>query len=212
MDASSDASNALLARVFLSRSPEGTEALGAALGAVVTDGTVVALVGEMGSGKTTFTRGFARGLGVEEPVSSPTFTLMQEHEGRLPLWHLDAWMVEREEALLEAGGADVLGGSGVAVIEWAEKIERWLPTPRLQLELEPSARADAGPDAEPDADPDTGQRSTPEPAPWRRLRLSLLSCPADLPSRIAALRGALEALETPQDLELVPADGLGRST
>lgn len=123
------------ARVFLSRSPEATEGLGATLGAGLVAGAVVAVTGELGSGKTTLVRGLARGLGVEEPVTSPSFTLMHEYPGPLPLYHFDAWMAGREALFLEGGGSEYLGGEGVAVVEWAERVEAWLPAPRLAVRL-----------------------------------------------------------------------------
>lgn len=123
-------------RRFRSDSPESTEALGEAIGRGLWAGDVLALQGEMGSGKTCLARGLARGLGIDEPVTSPTFTLMQEYVGgRLPLYHFDAWMSGRESNFLQGGGADYLGGDGVALIEWSERIETWLSTPHLVLEL-----------------------------------------------------------------------------
>jgi tRNA threonylcarbamoyladenosine biosynthesis protein TsaE len=126
-------------RRFLSRCPEATlalgEALGAALRAAGARGVVLALCGELGAGKTTLVRGLARGLGAEGEVTSPSFTLMHEHDGPLPLWHLDAWMAGRERALLEGGAAECLLGPGVAAVEWAERIEDLLPSPRLELRL-----------------------------------------------------------------------------
>lgn len=129
------------ARHFVSRSAAATEALGEALGRLLPTGAVLALHGEMGTGKTTLVRGLARGLGVEGPVTSPTFVLMQEYAGRERLYHFDAWMDGREALFLEGGGADYLGGDGVAVIEWAERVERFLPRPHLTLRLDHVARA-----------------------------------------------------------------------
>ena len=131
-------------RRFISRSPEATELLGRALGLrLTTAGAVVALIGELGAGKTTLVRGLARGLGVDEPITSPTFTLMQEASGRLPFFHFDAWMAEREARFLSGGGAELLGGEGVAAVEWAERVEDWLPRPRIEVDL-----AHAGPPQE----------------------------------------------------------------
>lgn len=118
-----------------SRSPEQTEALGRRLGERLQAGDVVALSGELGSGKTTFVRGVARGLGIAEEPRSPTFVLMQEYEGRLPLYHFDAWMSGREALFLQGGGAEYLGGDGVALVEWAERVEAFLPRPHLWIEL-----------------------------------------------------------------------------
>lgn len=123
-------------RSFITRRPEDTEALAAGLGNHLPPDTVIALEGELGAGKTCFVRGLARGLGSPEPVSSPTFTLMQEVAGgRLGLYHFDAWMEGREEAFLEGGGADWLSAGGVAAVEWSEKVHDLLPFPRLRVSL-----------------------------------------------------------------------------
>ena len=113
--------------------PDATEALGEALGAALVAGTLIALDGELGSGKTTFVRGLARGLGVDGGVSSPTFTRMRALEGRMPLYHFDAWRAGGEELFME--GLDLLCGEGVAVVEWAERVEELLPHPRIELAL-----------------------------------------------------------------------------
>jgi len=118
-----------------SRSPAETEALGERLGRALGPGAVVALFGDLGSGKTCLVRGLARGLGVAGPVSSPTYVLMQEYAGRLPLYHFDAWMQGREATFLEGGGAEWLHAGGVAVVEWADRVLEWLPEPRLELRL-----------------------------------------------------------------------------
>ncbi len=123
-------------RRLISRGEEATLALGAALGRRVAGGTVIALLGELGSGKTCFVRGLARGLGLSEGIASPTYTLMQAHEGgRLPLYHCDAWMEGREKAWLAEGGAEFLLEEGVVAIEWAGRVVEWLPEPRLELTL-----------------------------------------------------------------------------
>ncbi|MEW6074605.1 MAG: tRNA (adenosine(37)-N6)-threonylcarbamoyltransferase complex ATPase subunit type 1 TsaE [Planctomycetota bacterium] len=131
-------------RRFRSESVEATEALGEALGAHLGPGAVVALIGELGSGKTAFVRGLARGLGVKEPVTSPTFTLLAEYPGApVPLHHFDAWRSGPEVRFLAEGGAELLGGEGVAAVEWADRIAAWLPRPRLEVRLEhagPSTR------------------------------------------------------------------------
>ena len=133
----------LARRVFLSHSTEATEAIGAALGRaieaqaeLVRSGVVLALEGELGGGKTAVTRGVASGLGAKDRVHSPSFTLMHTYEGRLPIYHFDAWMEGRERAFLDGGGAEWLESGGVALIEWARRVEAWLPLPRLGLVLE----------------------------------------------------------------------------
>ncbi len=120
---------------LVSSSPERTEHLGRVLGEGLVPGSVVSLRGDLGSGKTTFVRGLALGLDVVEPVTSPTFTLMHEYAGRLPCYHFDAWMSGREALFLEGGGAEYLGGDGVAIVEWSDRVESWLPRPRLEVRL-----------------------------------------------------------------------------
>jgi tRNA threonylcarbamoyladenosine biosynthesis protein TsaE len=122
-------------RRFLSRSVEATERLGEDLGRALVPGAVVALEGELGSGKTALVRGLARGLGAEDEARSPTFTLMQEHAGRIPFFHFDAWMAGREALFLEGGGAEYLTGEGIAAVEWAERVEPFLPRPRIVARL-----------------------------------------------------------------------------
>lgn len=121
--------------VLVTAGPEATEAVGEALGAVLGPGAVLALGGELGAGKTCLVRGLARGLGSDDPVSSPTYTLAHEYAGRLTLHHLDAWMAEREASFLAAGGEELLIGDAVAAIEWAGNVAAWLPRPHLDLEL-----------------------------------------------------------------------------
>ena len=112
-----------------------TQALGAALGRLLGPGSVVALHGELGAGKTTFTQGLARGFGVEEPVTSPTYLLCSEYPGAIPLLHLDAYFQQRMDALLAEGLVERFRRSCV-VIEWAEQVEEWLPGDRIEVALE----------------------------------------------------------------------------
>ncbi len=123
-------------RHFETTCAEDTEALAEALGRLLTADLVVTLDGELGTGKTTFTRGLAAGLEVTEPVSSPTYTLMHTYPGRLELYHFDAWMEGREAAFLDGGGAEWFRAGGVAVVEWAARVADWLPEERLGVRLE----------------------------------------------------------------------------
>lgn len=132
------------ARRFLSRSPRATEALAQALGERLTElvrrdasrrGALVLLDGELGSGKTCFVRGLARGLGVVDRVSSPTYALMASYAGTVGLDHFDAYMEGRERAFLLDGGLDCLASGGVAAIEWASRVKDVLPLPRVAVEL-----------------------------------------------------------------------------
>ncbi len=124
-------------RAWLAESVEATEALGEALGAAALAGLLIVLEGELGTGKTTLVRGLARGLGITSPVTSPTFTLMNDYrdEGRLSLHHFDAWMEGRERSFLADGGAEVIGADGVCAVEWGERVEEDLPEPRLHVHL-----------------------------------------------------------------------------
>lgn len=120
-----------------SHAPADTRAIGRALGASAHPGTVVALVGPLGAGKTQLAKGVAEGLGIESVVNSPTFVLMNEHEGRLRLFHVDAYRLDDPEAALAAGMLDDRAADGVTVIEWADRLAGWLPAERLELALEP---------------------------------------------------------------------------
>lgn len=118
-----------------SASPERTFAIGRALGRAVRPGSVLALVGELGAGKTLLTKGVADGLGVTSVVNSPTFVLMNEHPGRLRLYHIDAYRLEAPTEAAEAGLLDERQADGVTVIEWADRLDGWLPVDRLELAL-----------------------------------------------------------------------------
>lgn len=120
-----------------STSSEHTIALGAALGERLPAGAVLALSGDLGSGKTTLVRGLAGGLGIPEAeVASPTYVLLQAYEGgRLPLYHFDAWMEGREKALFMDGGDEWLHAGGVSCIEWAGRVGEWIPRPHVALAL-----------------------------------------------------------------------------
>lgn len=118
---------------FLSPGPAVTEAFGEALGRALVAGSCLALVGELGAGKTTLTRGLGRGLQCTDSVASPTFTRMRTLPGRLTLHHFDAWRAGGEGLFEE--GQELLAGSGVAVVEWADRVDAFLPRPRLELAL-----------------------------------------------------------------------------
>jgi tRNA threonylcarbamoyladenosine biosynthesis protein TsaE len=115
-----------------------TEALGAALGRLLRPGDVLALVGDLGAGKTCLARGVARGLGIDEPVTSPTFILVAEYASAagFPFYHADCYRLEQGAAEAQAIGLDeLLLDDGVAVVEWAERIEPLLPPDHLRITL-----------------------------------------------------------------------------
>ena len=109
---------------FYTNSPSETEAVGAALGAVLQPGTVLAYRGDLGAGKTAFTRGLARGLGYAEPVTSPTYTIVNEYlGGRLPLFHFDMYRLASSDDLWDIGWEDYLERGGICAVEWSENVE-----------------------------------------------------------------------------------------
>ena len=121
----------------VTRSPEETAALAERLGAAAEAGIVLCLVGDLGAGKTLFTQGFAKGLGVTGEVTSPTFALMNQYCGRLPVTHFDLYRLEREDELDEIGFYEYAEDDrGVVLIEWADKFPDALPEPHIRLEIE----------------------------------------------------------------------------
>ena len=109
---------------FITNSPEETEKVGAALGRILLPGTVLAYRGDLGAGKTAFTRGLARGLGYAEPVTSPTYTIVNEYlGGRLPLFHFDMYRLASSDDLWDIGWDDYLERGGVAAVEWSENVD-----------------------------------------------------------------------------------------
>ena len=120
-----------------SKAPEDTAALGALLGRTASPGQIYTLTGDLGVGKTVFTQGFAKGLGVAGPVNSPTFTIVQIYEdGRLPFYHFDVYRIADVEEMEEIGYEDCFYGDGVCLIEWAELIEEILPRNIVQVLIE----------------------------------------------------------------------------
>lgn len=115
-------------------SAQDTQAVAQRLAARVWPGTVITLNGDLGAGKTTFTQGFARGLGVTRNVNSPTFTIMKQYSGRLPLYHMDVYRLE--DTGDDIGLEEYILGNGVAIVEWSDLIESSLPTERLALTIE----------------------------------------------------------------------------
>ena len=117
-------------------SPQETFQLGEQIGKNARPGEVYTLSGDLGTGKTVFAKGVAAGLGVEEHVNSPTFTILQEyHGGRLPLYHFDVYRIEDPEEMHEVGLDEYLSGGGVCLIEWAEQIEELLPDTVIRIRI-----------------------------------------------------------------------------
>ncbi|MFI3208546.1 MAG: tRNA (adenosine(37)-N6)-threonylcarbamoyltransferase complex ATPase subunit type 1 TsaE [Eubacteriales bacterium] len=123
--------------IIETRSPEETFALGEKLGRESKKGQVYTMVGDLGVGKTVFTQGLAKGLGIQEPISSPTFTIIQEYEGSgMPFYHFDVYRIGDIEEMDEIGFEDYVYGEGVCMIEWANLIEEILPEHRTEIIIE----------------------------------------------------------------------------
>jgi tRNA threonylcarbamoyladenosine biosynthesis protein TsaE len=149
------------------KSADDTRELAAQVAALARPGDLVLLAGDMGAGKTTFTQGFGRALGVTEQVTSPTFTLVRTYEARIPLLHVDAYRLDSLQEVIDLGMHELLDEGSVALIEWGDIIASMLPTDFLEIRLEFG-----------ESDDD------------RRLRIRAVGPPWS--SRIAALRIALE--------------------
>ncbi|MGH2468297.1 MAG: tRNA (adenosine(37)-N6)-threonylcarbamoyltransferase complex ATPase subunit type 1 TsaE, partial [Candidatus Limnocylindrales bacterium] len=127
---------------IVTRSAAETRSLAARLAAAARAGDRIGLHGALGAGKTEFAKGFARGLGVGEVILSPSFTLMAEYEGRLPLFHLDLFRLGGLADAYAGGLLDERQGAGVTLIEWAERLDRAIDPGRLEVSFEPGAAAD----------------------------------------------------------------------
>jgi tRNA threonylcarbamoyladenosine biosynthesis protein TsaE len=122
---------------LITNSTEATFGLGEMLGRIAAPGTVVALQGDLGAGKTVFARGVGAGLGITSRVQSPTFVIVQSHEGgRLPFWHADFYRLGSEDELDYLGLSDFLAGGGILVIEWADRFTDWMPEEHLHIMIE----------------------------------------------------------------------------
>ncbi|MGM0807424.1 MAG: tRNA (adenosine(37)-N6)-threonylcarbamoyltransferase complex ATPase subunit type 1 TsaE [Bacillota bacterium] len=116
---------------YETKSAEETMSFAEKLGSILQKGDVLTLAGDLGAGKTTFTKGLAKGLGVTRTVNSPTFTIIKEYSGRLPLYHMDVYRLEDSDE--DLGFEEYFSGEGVCVVEWAVFIEDYLPEERLEL-------------------------------------------------------------------------------
>lgn len=120
---------------IITRTPAETAWVGELLGMLLGPGDVVCLIGDLGAGKTSLAQGLARGLGVNDQVTSPTFTLINEYKGRLPLYHMDLYRLEGADELADLGYEEYVYGDGVTVMEWADRVMEALPRERLDIKL-----------------------------------------------------------------------------
>ena len=126
-----------MSRIFETNGEQETRALGERLGKAAEPGQIYTLIGDLGVGKTVFTQGFAKGLGIDEPISSPTFTIMQVYdEGRMPFYHFDVYRIGDIEEMDEIGYEDYFYGDGLCMIEWANLIEEILPEHFTEIKIE----------------------------------------------------------------------------
>jgi tRNA threonylcarbamoyladenosine biosynthesis protein TsaE len=120
----------------ISNSAAQTRRLGSRLGEMTAPGDVVLLIGKLGAGKTCFTQGIAKGLGINEYTASPSFVLVREYQGRLPLYHIDLYRLDRLEEIVDLGLDDYLYGKGVSIVEWADRGLNALPEEHLLIKIE----------------------------------------------------------------------------
>ncbi|MBI3973397.1 MAG: tRNA (adenosine(37)-N6)-threonylcarbamoyltransferase complex ATPase subunit type 1 TsaE [Chloroflexi bacterium] len=125
-----------------SHSPDETRRIGALLGDLLEPGDVVLLEGNLGAGKTVFAQGVAAGLGVEAPVTSPTFTLIHEHSGRLMFYHVDLYRIEGDAEAVDLGLEDYFYGGGVTLVEWSGRAPGVLPAEHLAIQLQPRGESE----------------------------------------------------------------------
>lgn len=121
---------------LFSNSAEDTINIGKIIGSSLTKGTVIAFKGTLAAGKTTLTKGIAESLEIDDVITSPTFTLVSEYEGKLPLYHFDVYRLDTVEDFLNIGSEEMMYGDGVCAIEWSEKIESALPKDAIIIEIE----------------------------------------------------------------------------
>ena len=124
-------------QIFKTDSPEETQALGEKLGKTLKQGDVIALVGDLGTGKTCLTQGIARGVGIalDEIVNSPSYILINEYNGAMPIYHIDLYRLENSEEIAELGLSEYIEGDGICIIEWAERIADTLPDTCIEIHI-----------------------------------------------------------------------------
>ena len=127
---------------FYTDSPEQTIEFGKKIGSKLKKGDILAMQGTLAAGKTTITKGIAIALGVEDTITSPTFCLISEYEGKLPLYHMDVYRLNGTDDFINLGAEELIYGNGVSIIEWSEKIMDSLPKKTIIIRLEPQESAD----------------------------------------------------------------------
>ena len=123
-----------MVKIYL-ENEEKTREIGSKLGELLTPKSVICLIGDLGAGKTTMTQSLARALGVDDYITSPTFTIVNEYEGKMPLYHFDVYRIGSSEEMYDIGFDEYIDGDGVCIIEWANLIEDILPDEYLDIQL-----------------------------------------------------------------------------
>ena len=123
---------------FTTHSPEETIEIGKKIGTLLQKGDILALQGTLASGNTTITKGIAQSLGVKDVITSPTFCLISEYEGKMPLYHMDVYRLDGAEDFANLGTEDMLYGNGISIIEWSEKIMSELPKKTIKIVITPN--------------------------------------------------------------------------
>ena len=126
-----------MSMTFHTASAEETIELGKKIGSLLKKGDIIAMQGTLAAGKTTITKGIAQSLGVKDEITSPTFCLISEYEGKMPLYHMDVYRLEGGEDFINLGVEDLMYGNGVSLIEWSEKVMDELPKKTIILKIEP---------------------------------------------------------------------------
>ena len=126
-----------MTQIFQTHSPEETQAIGEQFGQTLKPGDVVALIGDLGAGKTCLTQGIARGVGIftDQVVNSPSYTLINEYEGAIPVYHIDLYRLEHHGEIVELGLEEYLEGDGICIIEWADRMLELLPEHHIRLQI-----------------------------------------------------------------------------
>lgn len=171
-------------------SPDATRQLAGAVAGLVRGGDVVLLAGELGAGKTCFTQGFGHALGVDEHITSPTFTLLRPYEGRLRLLHSDVYRLEHLQEIIDLGINELIDEEAVAVIEWGDMAEPVIPSDFLEITIT-YGESDSDGDAHPGASGDAPEAEPADGPPDDLRHLAFRSVGASWANRAAALQRAL---------------------
>jgi tRNA threonylcarbamoyladenosine biosynthesis protein TsaE len=186
-----------------------TQDLAAALAALAQPGDLIVLAGDLGAGKTAFVQGFGAGLGVTEPITSPTFTLAQQYEGRMLVHHLDVYRLDQLGEVAELGLAELLDDGGVVLIEWGDAILPVLPNDFLEVRLTFGDGPPGAHDVASEAGPDPGSDPVPDPPDDERLVVLRTVGPSWVHRQVSLLQAITPWAVAPTVPPADPAPGVG---